>query len=144
MRVWNYIVLMLTLIIFLEFVGFHTPAGSILNSLGIEISSTTSDLGEITLASSNLFGLLAVLSGAIAIGGTIIVGFFTKTFDWKLVVVVSIIPILILFVGTGVGIINYAISTGEKWLIAIVATIFLPMTAGFIWSVVDWFAGGND
>jgi len=143
MRVWNYIVMMLTLIIFLEFVGFHTPAGSILDFMGIGISETTSELESFSLLSSNFFAIIATLSGVLA-AGAVIVGFFTKTFDWKIVVVTAVISITTLFVGAGVSIVSYAMATGESWLIAIVATIFIPITAGFVWSIVDWFAGGND
>jgi hypothetical protein len=85
-------------------------------------------------------GLLVLVSTA----GAVIVGFFTKQFDWKLVLVPFMTGTIILFASTGWQIVQFAQTTGESWLIGIVATIFLPLTIGFVYSIVEFFSGGGD
>ena len=143
MKVWNYMTIMLVLMIFLTFLGFP-PIGSseILNDVGIVMNSTTGEIvGEDISGSNWQTTLLLILTSGI--GSAFVVGYFTKTFDWRLALVGFFTSFVILFVKTGWGIMQLARDTGETWLIAIVATIFLPLTAMFIFSVVEWF-GGND
>lgn len=147
MKIWNYIVIMITMLIFLEFVGFHTTAGGILGTVGININNQTSTLesGDVTqsIFYTSLFGIGAILI-AIFTGGAIIVGLFTKQFDWKIVLLPFMTGTVVLFVSTGIQIVQFAQGTGQGWLTAIIATIFLPLTVGFVFSFVEFFAGGGD
>jgi len=146
MKVWNYMAIMLTMMIFLYFLGF-SPAGSkdVLTDAGIIINETTGELVTGDIANSNWFndlfnitdGLL-VLAG---IGAALVVGFYTKTFDWKITLIGFFTAFVIKFVTFGWSIIQLAQDTGENWLIATIATVFLPLIAMFIVSIVEWFGG---
>lgn len=146
MKVWNYMMIMLTMMMFLAFVGFPIAAGNtILAAMGIEINSTTGVLVIGDVANSQWYDkLFNPTTGWIVVAGigvAIVVGFFTKQFDWKLVLVGFFTSFAIQFVAVGWSIVQLAQSTGESWLVAIVATIFLPLTAMYIFSIVEWFGG---
>lgn len=148
MKVGVYIVIMITMILFLEFSGFHTPAGAMLNStLGYSINNQTSVLetGDIkqSIFYNDIFlkgsGLLMIVATA----GAVIVGLYSKSFDWKLVLVAFMTEVVILFAATGWIIVQYSRTTGQDWLVAVIATIFLPITGGFIWAIINWFGSGE-
>lgn len=145
MKVWNYLAIMITMMTFLYFLGMG-PAGaeSGLSSAGIQINQTTGELIESDVSNStwwtDLFGVTGLLV-AVLTGGAVIVGFFTKQFDWKLVLIPFFTGTIIKFVSFGKAIVDMAIDTGENWLIGIVATIFLPLIVMFVFSVIEWFGG---
>ena len=146
MKVWNYMMIMLTMMIFLSFVGFAPISSTtMLDDIGIEINSTTGELIEGDVANSNWFNkLFNSTTGLIVAAGlavAIAVGFFTKQFDWKLALVGFFTSFVVFFVTFGWSIIELAKSTGETWLVAVIATIFLPLSAMFIISIVEWFGG---
>ncbi|MFP4457168.1 MAG: hypothetical protein ACLFPS_05855 [Clostridia bacterium] len=145
MKVWNYMAIMLTMMVFLYFLGF-SPAGvsDTLEDTGIKVNSTTGQLIEGNTANSAWYNKLFSSNGLLLLvgaGGALIVGFFTRQFEWKIL----LIPFFTLFVGNfvsfGWSLVNLAQSTGETWLVGIVATVFLPLTAMFLFSVVEWFGG---
>jgi hypothetical protein len=146
MKVWNYMMIMLTMMVFLYFLGFN-PSGSadILSQTGIQINSTTGELIEGDVSNSSWFndlfnatdGILAVVS----IGGAIIVGLFTRQFEWKIVILPFFLFFVTKFVTFGFAIVNLAWDSGQMWLVAILATIFLPLTVMFVFSIVEWFGG---
>lgn len=145
MKVWNYMMIMLTMMIFLSFLGL-APTGTteILNNMSIGVNTTTGDVqGDLT--SSGWFNFLfnattgALL--AIGIGGAVIVGFFTKSFDWRIVLIGFFTAFVAKFVSMGWSMIQLAQSTGQTWLVWIIFTVFVPLTAMFIFSIVEWFGG---
>ena len=146
MKLWNYMMIMLTMMIFLAFLGY-SPAGSpdILNDVGITINETTGELVEGDIASSNwtdtLFNSTNGLIALIGIGGAVIVGLWTRTFDWRIVLIGFFTSFITKFITFGWGVVQLAKDTGETWLIAVIATVFLPLTAMFIVSIVEWFGG---
>jgi len=148
MKVWNYMAIMLTMMVVLSFLGFN-PAGSsdVLSATGIQINSTTGELieGDISNSSwySKLFNSTDGLLILVGLGGAIIVGFFTKQFEWKIVLLGFFSAFVVKFASFGWSIVTLAQSTGETWLVGIVATIFLPLTAMFLFSLVEWFGGAG-
>lgn len=151
MKVWNYVAIMLGMIIFLYFLGFDlTSSGTeLLTDTGITINSTNMSQSTIDVAGSNwftkLFDKVDGLVVLLGLGGAIIIGLFGKTLDWKLVLGVPFFSIFgIKFVRVGWSIVQLAQSTGEDWLVGIVITIFGVLTAMFVFSVFEWFAGGDN
>lgn len=146
MKVWNYMIIMLTMMVFLTFVGL-APSGTqnILQTVGININQTTSELISGDVVNSNWFDILFNgLTGLIVVAGfstAIIVGLFTRQFEWKLVLVGFFTGFVVLFVSFGWSIVQLARTTGENWLTAVAATIFLPLTVMFVFSIVEWFGG---
>lgn len=149
MKIWNYMMIMLTMMIFLSFLGFSpTGSGSMLNNLSISINTSATNPTDLVTADlvgsswfEKLFNKTTGILALIGLGGAIIVGLFSKTFDWKIVMIAFFISFVSTFVYFGYSIVQLAQSTGEIWLTAIIATIFLPLTAMFIFSIVEWFGG---
>jgi len=149
MKVWNYMMVMLTMMIFLFFMGLSPPEVSTkLDKMGINISSTDASLVSYDVGNSNWYSFLFSGSGALLLtvltGGAVIVGFFTKSFEWKLVLLPFFTTFVIAFVGFGWSIITLASNNDSAgWLVKIIATIFLPLTVMFIVSIVEWFGGAG-
>jgi len=146
MKVWNYMMIMLSMMIFLSFIGI-APSGAadFLSPTGVVINSTTGELIDSDVGGSDWFNLLfntttglIVLAG---LGAAVIVGFFTRQFEWKLVTLGFFTSFVVTFIAMGMSIVNLAKGTGETWLVAIIATIFIPLTLMFIFSIVEWFGG---
>ena len=147
MKVWNYMMIMLTMMVFLYFMGF-SPAGtsSVLEEAGIVINATTGELVTGDISNSDWFELLFSLEGLIIIAGlstALVVGLFTRQFNWKLVLVGFFTSFTIQFISFGWSIVSLARDTGETWLVGIVATVFLPITVMFVFSIVEWFGGAD-
>jgi hypothetical protein len=136
------------MMVFLFFLGF-SPAGAdtVMESAGIRINSTTGELIEGDVSDSDwysdLFNTTDGILALIGLGGAIIVGFFTRQFDWKIALLPFFTVFVRKFVAFGWAIVDLARQTGEVWLIGVVATIFLPLTAMFIVSIVNWFGGSQ-
>jgi hypothetical protein len=141
---------MLTLMIFLTFLGF-SPTGSdnnMLGNLSVTINTSATDPTDLITADlvdsswfQKLFNGTTGILALIGIGGAIIVGLFSKAFDWKIVVIAFFISFVSTFVYFGWSIVQLAQSSGEVWLTAVIATVFVPLTAMFIFSIVEWFGG---
>jgi hypothetical protein len=150
MKVWNYVVIMVTLIIFLNLIGLggfgETP---ILNELSININNTdTQSPISQDPSGSNMFLIVFVtgLSVAILTGGfAIATALFTQSsLDWKIVALPPMITLFTLFIMSGWNILQLARNSHEGWLVAVIGTIFIPLLIGFLISAIEWFAGGND
>jgi len=147
MKVWNFMMIMLTMIIFLSFLGISTTnSEGILGNMSISINQTTGELIDGDISSSGWFtklfgdgiGLLLV---GLATAGAVVVGLFTKSFEWKLVLLPFFTGLVVKFASVGWSIVQLAQTTSASWLIAAVATVFLPLTVMFIFSIVEWFGG---
>jgi len=147
MKVWNYMMIMLTMMVFLSFIGYspNSEVRSILETTGISISDTTGELIEGDVANSNWFDMLFnPTTGLIVIAGigvALAVGFFTKQFEFKLILLSFFTSFVIFFVTFGLSVVELARNTEETWLVAVIATIFLPLTVLFLFSIVEWFGG---
>lgn len=147
MKLWNYMMIMLTMMIFLFFMGLSPPAVSDkLSDMGIGISTTDATLTSYDVGNSGwyttLFSGVGALLLTVLTGGAVIVGFFTKSFEWKLVLLPFFTSFVVVFVGFGWSIITLVKTTeGSGWLVPIIATVFLPLTVMFVFSIVEWFGG---
>jgi len=144
MKLWNYIVLLLTMILFLEFVGMPTGVSLILDTFGININPTTTELVTADIENSTFFGWVLAGSGILVVlagGSAIVVGLFARSYDTSLVILPALISVGTLFAGTFWLVIKYVSdapgSTG--WAVKLVAMIFVPLAAGFVWSCVEFF-----
>jgi len=148
MKLWNYMAIMLFMMVFLYFLGF-SPAGSssVISDTGIQVNTTTGELIEGDVSGSNwyqdLFNTTDGILVLIGLAGAAVVGFFTRSFDWKIALLGFFSAFVVKFTSFGWSIVSLARDTGETWLIGIVATIFLPLTVMFVVSIVEWFGTGN-
>ena len=143
MKLWNYIVIMLTMMIFLEFLGIVTGISIVLDKFNITINPNTHELVNSDIVSSTFYGWIFASAGilmALSAGGAIIVGLFAKSYDPSLVVLPAIISVGTLFAGTFYSLISY-VQDYDPWATKIIALIMLPLAAGFLWSCVEFFRG---
>lgn len=144
MKLWNYIVLMLSLMIFLEFVGLQTGLSTTLSNFGVEFNDNSELIsGDLENSGffSQIFGSTGILIVLISTGvGAVVVGLFAKSYDTSLVVLPLVIWVGTLFASTFWSIIQY-VPEEQKWMTALIATIFIPLGAGFLWSCVEFFRG---
>jgi len=144
MKLANYVIMLLTMMIILEFIGLPTGLSSILNSFGVNINSNTGQLISADIGNSTFWNWIFANTGILVLVSAfaaVIVGLFAKSFDTSLVIAPFIVSLASLMIGTFSGLISYAASIGQNWTIAIIVTIFIPIAAGFIMACLDEFAG---
>jgi len=143
MKIYNTLIIMFGMMFFLQFLGLGFSTGTqILNDTGIVINNT--DVSQSTFDVGNsawqrfIFGTGGIF---LALGLALAIGFLTKTFDRKLVVLPFILTFLVLFISFGKGVFELASLTGESWLSGIVLTVWGIISAMFVWSIIEWFGG---
>ena len=139
MKLGSYVIMFVSLLAFLEFIGIPTTFSQVLSFFNIEIVNAqlvSADIGNAPFWLATLTALTAVSAL-----GAVIVGLFVRTYDTSLVILPLIIAVGGTMISTSWGIILIAGNTQEGWLIKLVATIFIALGIGFIWSCVDYFAG---
>lgn len=143
-KLGEFVVILLTMMVVLEFIGIPTGLSSTLGNFGITINPETSELINADIGNSSfwssIFGSTGFLIALIG-GGAIIVGLFAKGYDPSLVILPIITSTAILFISTFWSVIKYTQEMGQGWMTALISTIFIALAAGFIWSCVDYFAG---
>ena len=144
MKLGVYVTMLITMMVFLEFVGVPTGLSATLNNFGININSNTATLVNADLGNSSFWtdifgntGWLIVILG----GGAIIIGFFAKSYDPSLIILPIITTTALLLISTFWTIIKYTQNLGQDWMTNLIATIFIALGVGFVWSCVDYFAG---
>jgi len=145
MKLGNFVVIFLVMVMFLEFVGVPTGASTILGSFGIDINNNNGILnsadGEGSSFWLQIFGTGAGILVVLSLGGAIIVGLFAKSYDTSLVILPFIVFIGTLLSSTAWTIIKYMSTFGQAWATNIVALIMAGVGVAFIMSCVDYFAG---
>jgi len=143
MKLGHYVLMLVVMMVVLEFTGISTGLHGIFNYFGITmdgsqlIKADIGDSGFFNYIFEDGIGVLIVLLG----GGVIIIGLFAKGYDPSLIILPIITTTAILMIPTFWSIISYAQDTGEVWLTSIIATIFIGLSIGFIFSCSDYFAG---
>jgi len=145
MRLGEWVVVLITMMVFLQFVGIPNGFSPILSYFGITIDTTTSELISSDLANSGFFGyifgdgigILLILLG----GGALVIGLFAKSYDTSLVILPLVVVMAGLFVSTSWTTILFVKTFGQAWITALISTIFIAVGIAFVWSCVDYFAG---
>jgi len=146
MKFGGWVVMLTVMIVFLTFIGLPTGLTSIINSVGININSTSAELISADVESSSLWdkifgstnGIIVLL---IASGGAIVIGLFAKGYDVSLVIAPLIILVGGLFIGTFWGIIKFVSTFNQWWMTSIIVLVFSGLGIGFAIACVDYFAG---
>jgi hypothetical protein len=144
MKLGGWMVMIVSMIIFLEFMGIPTGLSVILNSFGITINSTSGELVNAGLDNSSFWNQIFGASGILillAAGGAVVVGLFAKSYDTSLVILPLIVIIGGIFIVTFGTIILYVKALDIQWMTMLITTIFGALGVGFIMSCVDYFAG---
>lgn len=133
---WN--VFIITMIIFLELVGVPTGLG-ILSDFGISVTNGTFSGGD--LEGAYFWALLLGILSTVGIGSAVIIGFFTKSYDTSIVIAPMIVAVVGLFGSTFFAIMTMDAIVDVSWIKNIVSLLFTGMGVAFIWSAIDYFAG---
>jgi len=141
MKLGGWMVMIVSMIIFLEFMGIPTGLSVILNSFGITINSASGELINAGLDNSSVWLQILTVLTALSIGGAVIVGLFAKSYDTSLVILPLIVAIGGIFIVTFGAIILYVKALDIQWMTMLITTIFGALGVGFIMSCVDYFAG---
>jgi len=145
MKLGEFCVVIIVMIVFLEFMGIPTGLSTIANSYGININPATSQLTNADMGNSSSYlylfgagiGILIILAAA----GAIIVGLFAKTYDVSLIILPLIISTAGVFIATFWTIILYIKGFEQVWATNLVTIIMGGIGVAFIWSCVNYFAG---
>jgi len=156
MKIWNYIFISVTMMLFLQFAGFQTAFDGVFDLMNIGFDDDN-NLNSTSVASSdwrNYFdvegasgdsddtndtGLLALLAG---IG--VSVGFFLTGQSGIAIKAGVATALFFSFVPTLYYSIKQALVIGVAgWVVAILAIIFIPFTIGFFIALVEWIVGGT-
>ena len=147
MKTWNYIIIMVTMIIFMQFTGIDTGSSDTLKVINVSIDNQTGTLNSYDVQESSLWSKIfgaagvGILVGLVGAVGAVIAGLLGKSFNENLIILPLITAVLAQFIAVGINLITYANSLGEGWLTAIIATIFIPLIVGFALSLVEFFRG---
>jgi hypothetical protein len=144
MKLGSWMVMIVAMVIFLEFMGIPTGLSVILDSFGITINSTSGELINAGIDNSSIWNDIFGASGILillAAGGAIVVGLFAKSYDTSLIILPLIITIGGIFIVTFGTIILYIKALEIQWMTMLITTIFGAMGVGFVMSCVDYFAG---
>ena len=155
MKLGQWVVIILTMIVVLEFMGIATGINSTLKVFGININEDTHQLDTLDVESSNFWaklfgaedftiagitfsaGVLLVLLG----GGAVIIGLFAKGYDPSLVILPIIVFVAGMLISTFWSVIKIVQYFGEPWATNLITTIFAGLAIGFIFACIDYFAG---
>lgn len=138
MKLGTFVVMLLVMLMFLQFVGVDvTGSSKILNAMGLG----NGDIENSTLW-SEIFAISGILGGLIGVA-VIFVGLFTRSYDPSLAILPFIIFIAGLMISAFFNIINYVgdVLPGQDWIINLVMTIFGALGVAFVFSCVDYYAG---
>lgn len=163
MRVYNYTFIMITMMLFLTFFGIlgeESAFGSIFTLIGFnsdtvsEGNQTVLRIQNVSISTSAVYdalfnededggssptGLLIALGVAL---GSMGVGLFGIRASLENIIILPFITgTLTLFILSMASLMNYAIGTFPGWATAVIIIVFIPFTAGYILSLLDYFRG---
>ena len=155
MKLGQWVIMLLTMMVVLQFMGIPTGIESTLNTFGVNITAEDGQLVKADIGDSGFWkvlfadeafnilgisftgGILLILLG----GGAIIVGLFARSYDVSLVILPLVVFVAGIFISTFWSVIKYVQDFGESWATGLIATIFIALGVGFVWACVDYFAG---
>jgi len=152
MKIWNYVFISLSMMLFFTFIGWNTPLTGVFDFFNIAITN-----GELTGFNFSFSGLMGYLFGGLVdafsstegllatlIGGGISAGLiYSGKADIAIkagfagVVFAGFIPTLYFVITEGL---NIGIA---PWAMGIVGMIFIPYTIGFAFALVEYIVGGG-
>ena len=145
MKVWKYVVVFTGMIMFLYMAGIKTGADPLFNALGLVFEDGIG-FTSVKLSISAFFNFLfststGILATLAAIGATIVATFATRAKPENLILLPFITGVLVIFLSTIVGVIQYSISLGQGWVSGLIILVLTPLGVGFITSLGEFFRG---
>lgn len=153
MKVWNYMFMAITMMVFMTFLGFQLGGFTQLFSLiGLTYQPATGTMVNVTLSNSGLFttlfgndfsGSAGILAALALAGGAVVVGLFARVNIENLILLPFITGTLVLFIEAFVSIMITVQGTFPAWASAALFVIFVPFTIGFVVSMAEFFRGSD-
>jgi len=139
MKLGEWTVVILTMILFLELFGITTGLGVILSQFGIATENGV--VTDADLEGSSIWTEILAALAVVAVGGAVIIGLFAKSYDTSLVIAPLILFVVGIFGSTFFSIISIPEISDVVWIKNIISILFIGMGGAFVWSAVDYFAG---
>ncbi|MCK9429547.1 MAG: hypothetical protein M0R17_06045 [Candidatus Omnitrophica bacterium] len=142
MKVWYFLVMITGLMIFLKMAGIPAGTSAITDAVGIGFSSN-STIQSVSLTNSSFFNEIFGSTGflILAVGAGIVVGFLTKQSAENFIILPLVTVIGVSYIGTLYGLITYAVGLQSILVSSLLSLILIPLTSGFIVSLVEFFRG---
>ena len=152
MKIWNYVYMTITMMLFFTFIGWHTPLTQVFSFFSIAFTNATLTGFSFNLSSfilylfSGITGALGTTTGFIAAltAGGITAGLiYTGKADIALKAAFAG-AVFVGFIPTLYFVLTEALNIGiASWAIGILAMIFIPYTIGFAFALVEYIVGGG-
>lgn len=133
MKVYNYVVTAIGIMLLLEMAGIQTGMSAILNVFGLGTNSAN-------IQESLFYSQIGIILSVTTVA-SIAISFFTRSSPENYILRPLVTGILVLFVATFANIMNYALANYPAWIYSIVLLIFAPITIGYILALFEWFRG---
>ena len=141
MKVWNYTIIAITIIVLFQFAGFPTGLNEVLNYLGVNLSSSGTEIDSTTFSISDFLAYVVATLGT-ATGTGVIIGFLAggrADIGFRAGFAMSI---LLTLAPSFYYIINHAITIGSPaWMIGIFGVVFIPFIAGYLYALFEFVSG---
>jgi hypothetical protein len=130
-RVYTYMIVGLGLMLLTKFAGIPTGVDWLLTWFGVG-----SDPSQISFSAFYI-----AIAGILALATTtgIIIGSFTRTTP-EVYLIAPLAISFLSFVSAFTSIVTYASSNYSGWIANVAILIFVPMTAGFVLSIIEWWS----
>ena len=146
MKLGGWIVMLVSLVLFVTLFGFETSVSPILEKVGISINSSITTVEGITVDTEGstfwswMFGTEGFLV-ALGVSGLVAIGLFGKGYDPSLVYAPFLVALSLAFISTFVGVITEVAKYGQVWMSLITSFIFGVLAVGFVFSAIGYFGG---
>lgn len=148
MKLWNYVFIMMGVIILLHYAGVETSLDPIFNLFGVGFN-TDNTLQNVTLSSSAVYnglfdtraGLTGLLAALVVATSALIIGTFAKFSGENLAMLPFITGTLVLFITTIQGVLTQTIAMGNTVVTGIVSLLLIPLGVGLFIALLEFFRG---
>ena len=144
MKIWNYVFISVTMMLFLFYFGFDIGFTPISDFVGLTMESGKG----ITGISSNpsIWSIILTAIGTVAISGSLIsTGVFLFSKDLSLAFRAGVVgSILFNFVFTYVNLMQTIINDYDPWAVSIISMVFIPLIVLYFISMMDYVTGGTN
>jgi len=138
MRVYNYLIIMLGVMIVMNLMGVDTVSSQIVDKFNIDTISdfTLSDFFDLGWAETLSFAAVGISIGLLISGKP------------ELAILFSFGSMLLLFVADFVSLLTYTnsecgVGSECRWLYYVLFIVLIPLLGGYIQSIVSWMTGRN-
>ncbi len=144
MKLQGWIIMLTAMVMFLSLLGLPIGFDSILNAIGADIDSDTTQVNSIDIENSSFWSKIFGDNGILVLlglGAVVTIGLFARGYDPSLIVIPFIIFAGGVYIVAFSSIISYVITFNQSWMTKIISIIFGALMVGYIVACVDYFAG---